>query len=237
MAFRGYWRRITTRAGLVLTVSEFTASEMRQIGGLNPDRICVTPLGVDSRRFGEEAPDVGGDGFLYVGNIKPHKNLMKLLDAWEHVAPQVEGNLCIVGRRDGFFTSDRKIQRRIRSLGSRVEFSGEVDDLTLAAYYRKATALVLPSLYEGFGLPVLEAMSLGCPVIAANTSALPETGGAAALYFPPLDQNALAECMLRLASNSALRVQMREAGLIRARQYTWDRTAEFTAAAFRRLLG
>jgi glycosyltransferase involved in cell wall biosynthesis len=235
--FRAYLRRIRRTAARVCVNSQFTAAELASLGQIPTERIQVTPLAADPTRFGTSTPLKDTNiGFVFLGNLKPHKNLETLLAAWEQVAPLVPGRLLIVGQRTGFFTTDTRSQRRIDHMGERVQFTGAIDDQALGLLLRQATAMVLPSLYEGFGLPVLEAMSVGCPVIAANAGALPEVGGAAALYFPPQDTTALAGQMLRTGRDEALRAQLRQAGLARASLFTWDKTAELTAQALRQVL-
>jgi glycosyltransferase involved in cell wall biosynthesis len=140
--------------------------------------------------------------------------------------------LVIAGKR-GWLTES--IERRAAELGvaERVRFTGYVADEDLPALLSGALAFVLPSLYEGFGMPVLEAMACGAPVLASNTSSLPEIAGDAALLVDPTDTAALADGLARLAANAELRDELRARGLARAAAFTWDRCAEETLAVLR----
>jgi glycosyltransferase involved in cell wall biosynthesis len=235
---RQYLRRIRRRANVVLANSEFTASELKKLGRISKERIRVTPLGVRAD-FGvaKETIENKRRWFLFVGNIKPHKNLITLLEAWSQIKERIPEELVIVGKMDSFLTPDRSIVKYANTQESRVKFTGHIDDEALTQYMRGATALVQPSLYEGFGLPVLEAMAVGCPVIATRAGALPEVGGEAALYFPPRDFRALASLLVQISQDESLREKMRAAGLARAGKFTWERTAMLTAAALREVLG
>jgi len=147
----------------------------------------------------------------------------------------VPHDLVIVGQKEGFITGDRKVESGAAELGGRVKFTGLVDDALLKRYVACADALVLPSFYEGFGFPPLEAMACGCPAIVSDRASLPEICGDAALYCNPDDVEDIAARMLEVATNEALRAQLRERGLARARQFTWDRCASETLAVIERL--
>ncbi len=129
---------------------------------------------------------------------------------------------------------DKQWMENIKGLGltDRIHFTGYVDDETLARLYSGATAFVYPSRYEGFGLPVLEAMACGAPVICSNSSSLPETAGDAALLIDPGDMEELVSCIDRIVGDSRLRLEMREKGLLRAACFTWEKTARETFTLF-----
>ncbi len=197
---------------------------------------------------------------LYVGTIEPRKNLTALLEAYtalmERPAPcalrpatcdlrpatcdlrpaTCDLRLMIVGKKgwlyEGFF-------RKLRELGleDRVIFTGYVPDEDLPALYSAADLFVFPSLYEGFGLPVLEAMACGVPVVCSSTSSLPEVAGDAALLVPPTDVRALTEAMERALTDERLRARMRARGLERARRFSWERAAQGTLITYRKVLG
>jgi glycosyltransferase involved in cell wall biosynthesis len=179
--------------------------------------------------------------FLYVGTVQPRKNLVRLIEAFAQMVqandPNVQSAICnlqlvIAGKR-GWLTE--AIERRAVELGisERVRFTGYVADEDLPALLSGALAFVLPSLYEGFGMPVLEAMACGAPVLASNTSSLPEVAGDAALLVDPTDTMALTNGLARLAADAELRVDLRARGLARAATFTWDRCAEETLAVLR----
>jgi len=140
-----------------------------------------------------------------------------------------------VGKKEGFITGDRAVERSAAALGDRVRFTGLVDDALLKKYVACADALVLPSFYEGFGLPPLEAMACGCPTIVSNRASLPEVCGDAALYCDPHDVKDIAARMLDVATSDATRVALREKGLAHARKFTWNKCARETVAVIERL--
>jgi glycosyltransferase involved in cell wall biosynthesis len=166
--------------------------------------------------------------FLYVGTIQPRKNLVRLLEAFAQLSPEAP-RLVIAGKR-GWLSAP--IERRAAELGlaERVVFAGYVPDAELPGLLRGALAFVFPSLYEGFGMPVLEAMAAGVPVLTSSTSALPEVAGDAALLVDPCDTAAIAGGMARLAGDASLRADLRARGLARAAEFTWERCARETLA-------
>ena len=197
------------RAARVLTVSEYSRREILEWTGLNSERVEVVGNGV-SEVFRPEGPrhEPGYPYFLHVGRRGSHKNVDRLVAA--HAAS--------------------RCGRDVRLL-----FTEDLDDAQLAAHYRGAVALVFPSLYEGFGIPVVEAMACGTPVLTSNVTALPETVGEGnALIVDPLSVDAIAAGLDRLAEDAALRAQLRERGLLRAVAFTWSRVAEKVADALRR---
>ena len=192
--------------------------------------------GTETRRHGDTETPCGY--FLYVGTVQPRKNLVRLIEAFARIAQATDGNLqsaicnlqlVIAGKR-GWLTDS--IERRVAELGiaERVRFTGYVADEDLPALLSGALAFVFPSLYEGFGMPVLEAMACGAPVLASATSALPEVAGDAALLIDPEDTAAIAHGLERLAGDADLRADLRARGLVRAAQFTWERCAEETLA-------
>ena len=239
VAVRIYLQSQRCAAGLMLFNSGFTEHEFRRYVGSPCGDTEVTPLGVAPAWF-DAAPrlstaSVERPYFVCVGSIRPHKNLRNLLAAFALVLDQTPHDLIIVGRKDGFRTREGDLAQLLAPLGARVRFLGAVDESALLQLVAGAQALVFPSMYEGFGLPALEAMAAGCPVIAADNSALPEVCGAAARYFDPHSVEGLAAAMLECARMSPeRRAAQVQNGRQRARLYTWDRTAELTVQALRR---
>jgi glycosyltransferase involved in cell wall biosynthesis len=163
---------------------------------------------------------------LYTGNIKPHKNLERLIEAFNMLrqAPYLRHvQLLIIGDEISKYAALRRTVHRYK-LHKHVRFFGFVSDRTLAALYRLADVFVFPSLYEGFGLPPLEAMASGTPVITSNVSSLPEVVGQAALMIDPYDPEAIAGAMRRVLTDAALRSELRTRGLDRARSFSWERS-------------
>ncbi len=165
--------------------------------------------------------------FLYVGTVQPRKNLQRLIAAFAAADLPSTTHLLIAGKR-GWLTE--AIERQAHSAGvkERVRFTGYVADADLPALLSEALAFVFPSLYEGFGMPVLEAMACATPVLTSSTSALPEVAGDAALLVDPSDTQAIAAALTRLAHNPDLRAALRERGRQRAAQFTWERCATET---------
>ena len=232
------WRRLyaatAARGTLLVADSAFTAAELRRVFGVPRSRMRVVPLAVDDAlaaepdaergllaRLGVRRPFV-----LAVGAAERRKNLAALDRAMERVVADVPGaTLVLAGPRprNGDAAPPEPAWKRT---------VGYVSDADLVALYRAATCVVVPSTYEGFGLPVLEAMRLGAPVIAARRASLPEVGGDAAAWVEPDDDAALARVIRHLLTDEGARSAMRAAGLARAALFTWDGTARLTLAAF-----
>lgn len=209
------------RAAVVLTVSEFSRRAICEWAGVSTTKVHNVGNGV-SAAFTAHGPahEAGAPYFLYVGNHKPHKNFTQALRAF------ASSGLA----RDFIFISTGSASAELRfligalGLSERIRFAGCVSDDELACLYRGATALVFVSLHEGFGLPIVEAMSCGTPVLTSCTSSMPEIAADAALLVDPLDRDAIGHAMARLASDATLRSTLRQRGLQRAKAFTWDRT-------------
>lgn len=242
--WRWYWvrslRESMKRASAAACVSETTARDLEALVPEARGKAVAVPSGIDGR-FGaiadEAAADVrrrlGVEGpfFLSVGNITPRKNIPILLEAFEEVRRRHPLSLVIAGAPD---YGARGIMPLIGRQAA-VKHLGHVGDESLAALYRGAVALVYPSQYEGFGLPALEAMSCGCPVIASTGGALPETVGDAGLLVEPGSPPALAAAMTRLLTEPELRARLAAQGRARAAAFTWRRTAERMMEIFRKV--
>ncbi len=246
----GAWHRILLRAAarrarLILTPSEFVRAELGERLGVSPERVAAVPLGVDAafRSQPDPAPTLRRLGLdrrpymLAVGTDSARKNL-GLLDA---IAPRLAAaglDVAIAGGRRGYLTTaspaTARPSRRRPALAVRPPREpppaprrlGYVPEADLPGLYAGAAAFALPSLYEGFGLPCLEAMAAGTPVVASDRCALPETCGGAALHADPTDPEAFAAACLAAATDPATRERLTAAGRERAAAFTWDRTAE-----------
>jgi glycosyltransferase involved in cell wall biosynthesis len=223
------------RSARVLTVSEASKRDILKYFNIPAGKIDVIYNAIDER-FGQEpsAEDVSrvkeryqlNDPYvLYAGNIKPHKNLERLIEAFHLLrregADQVK--LLIIGDEISKYATLRRAVHRYK-LHQHVRFFGFVPDRTLAVLYRLAAVFVFPSLYEGFGLPPLEAMASGTPVITSNVSSLPEVVGDAALLIDPYDPIAIEQAMRRVLGDAALRADLRQRGLARVKEFSWDRS-------------
>jgi len=233
--------RFLRAADAIIAVSECTKRDAIRFYGIPEENITVIYEGVNPRfrPVGPEAMaavraryDLPEHFILYVGTIEPRKNLTVLLEAFSNLQSAICNlHLVFVGKKgwlyEGFF-------RRLRELGleDRVIFTGYVPDEDLPAIYSAAELFVFPSLYEGFGLPVLEAMACGTPVVCSNTSSLPEVAGDAALLVDPTDVCALAGAMERALRDETLRATLRVRGIERARRFTWARAAQETMQVY-----
>jgi glycosyltransferase involved in cell wall biosynthesis len=232
--------RFLRAADAVIAVSECTKRDAVRFYGIPEEKITVIYEGVNPR-FRLASPEaiaavrarygLPEHFILYVGTIEPRKNLTALLEAFHHLLATHDLRLVFVGKKgwlyEGFF-------RRLRELGleDRVIFTGYVPDEDLPAIYSAADLFVFPSLYEGFGLPVLEAMACGTPVVCSNTSSLPEVAGDAALLVDPADVRALAGAMERVLTDETLRADLQARGLEQARRFSWARAAQETMQVY-----
>ncbi len=231
-------QRAVKHAAALLCVSEFTAGELRSRLGVPAVKITVTYPGLDVGWPEKGEPHIEADGvpyLLYVGNVKPNKNLGLLLRAFAAVLDRTPYRLVLAGRMDGFGTNDDAVLQTAKALGDRVRLAGEVSDAELVRLYAGASAFVLPSLYEGFGLPLLEAMKLGCPVLCSTAGSLPEVAGDAALYFHPYSESALAELLLQVGDEAKMD-GLRKAGLQRVQIFGFEQCAALTAGVMNRMM-
>lgn len=244
----GFWRRlyqkgldIALREARVLCAnSEATKSRIVERYGVDPKRMVVTPLAPlvspghpedpsVLERFGIEGPFV-----LHVGTLEPRKNQMTLVRAF--AAAELRGHRLVLAGADGWGAS--KVHREVdRShTADRIVVTGKLTDAEIAALYARADAFAFPSVYEGFGLPLLEALAYGVPAVASTDDALLEVGADAVIAVDPADEDALAGALVSLCTDEPLRARLRASGPERAALYTWERTAEATRGAWRRAL-
>ncbi len=228
--FRTFVPRSARRADRVLTGSEWTKHDLVERYGIDEDRVIVTPYGVDPI-FRPDGPARNGSPYaLFVGAIQPRKDPLAALEALARTNGDLRLVLTGPEKRGG---DDLRAAVERLGLGSRVEITGHVTLDDLAALYRGAACLVFPSRYEGFGLPVLEAMASGTPVVATAAGAVPEVAGGAAVLVEPGNPAALAAGIERALAD---RDRLVPAGLERARQFSWAETARLTLATYRELL-
>ena len=256
--YLGFFPRLSARrARRIIAISESTKRDVVRLLGVPPEKVEVVYCGIDEafRPLAEDqvAAFRSKRGLperfiLFVGTIEPRKNLTTLLEAYavfrRDVRDQEIGNRkskienlhLVIGGAKGWFYQD--VFARVEELGleGQVMFPGYIPVSELPLWYNAAELFVYPSLYEGFGLPPLEAMACGTPVVAANTSSLPEVVGEAGLTVDPWDVEGLAEAMRRALDDEALRQEMRERGLQRAKGFSWTKTAQETVQVYRRAM-
>ena len=224
-------RIVVAEAARVLVPSAATAADLADLYGLEPARVAVVPLGVElpepdpapARRLLDQL-GVRGPFLLAVGTLEPRKNLRRLLAAFAAVSGELPDHQLVVAGPVGWGPALRPTDR--------ARLAGPVGDDVLHGLYAAADGLAYPSLYEGFGLPPLEAMAHGTPVLAGDRSSLPEVVGDAALLVDPTDQDAIAAGLLRLAGDQELRARLAAAGPPRAARFTWPATAAATWSAY-----
>lgn len=241
-ARRALYPRSARRALRIIAISAFTGRSLVERYHVPDETIRIIPLAVASRftatiaasavqrvRSQHRLPD---EYVIYAANLWPHKNHLRLLDALARIAVGERPHLVLTGAapRASVALSEAV---RTRDLGNHVSWLGFVDDNDMPALLAGARMMVFPSLFEGFGMPVIEAMAAGCPVACSNAAALPETAGEAARYFDPLDIDAIATAITELWHDAPLREQLRRAGHERARQFSWQRTALLTLQLYR----
>lgn len=228
------------KADAILCVSQFTRNEIVKYMKIDGSRITVTYPGCGlpvQEADIEPANSEGHPYILAVGNVKPHKNLRRLVDAFELVQNRIEHNLVIVGKRDGFLNPEKLASESTGGGADRIRFTGQISDEELLGYYRRADALIFPSLYEGFGFPLVEAMAQGCPVACSNTASLPEIAGDAALLFDPNSTDQIARAIIRVVSDELLRQQLRARGFAHIAKYSAEECGRQTADVMNSLLG
>lgn len=229
---RGMFAAVRRRAARVLVTSDFTRREFARLVGRAKHQLDVVPLGVDDtwHLASRLSSPLSVPYVLFVGNVKPHKNVRRLIHAFRRIAAEIPHHLAIVGRTDGMRTGDADVPALAAASGGRVTLVGEVSDEDLTRWVAHADAFVFPSLYEGFGLPPLEAMATGCPCLVSRAASLPEVCGDAVLYCDPCDERDIAAGIVRIVTDQPLRAQLRAAGLARAAEFTWERCAQGTLA-------
>lgn len=223
-------KRACQNAARILTVSESTRRQIVEWAGVGEDKVFNVACGVDAAyRPGLEIYDLPFPYFLCVSNRKRHKNEFRLVEAFARAAPDENIHLVFTG------DVDTKLFRRIQELGvrERVVFLGRVPEKKLPSLYRGAIALLFPSLYEGFGLPILESMACGTPVVTSNVTVMPEIAGPAALMVDPTRVDDIAQAIERISRDETLRKDLRERGVARAKLFSWPRTC----AQVQQLLG
>ncbi|MBI4468946.1 MAG: glycosyltransferase family 4 protein [Acidobacteria bacterium] len=249
LIFHRLIRNSAERARRVLTVSEFSRQDLVKTYGLDAERVVLTPNGLGRNfrpipssasrdatlaRYGIADPYV-----LSVGNLQPRKNLVRLIRAFVALREQDDrftAKLVFVGKKAWLYDEIFQAARASR-FGAEIQFTGYVAEEDLPAIYSAARIFVYPSIFEGFGLPVLEALGCGAPVATSNSSSLPEVAGDAAIAFDPLDERALREAMAQLWHDRELSARLRIAGPDRARRFTWRETARLTLAAYQHAVG
>jgi glycosyltransferase involved in cell wall biosynthesis len=241
-------RAVQQAAGIV-AVSEATRRDLLELYPVDPERVAVIHHGVDADRFRPAPPEeverirrrhgIEGPYLLFLGGLEPRKNLPALVRAWSRLPDDTRPGLVLAGASVPWNPEGRtELHRTLASLAApvrdRVTLTGYVGHRDKVALLTGARALAFPSLYEGFGFPILEAMAVGTPVVTSDVSSMPEVAGDAAVLVDPRDEEALADGLARVIDDDALFERLRAAGLERVRGFDWDRSARAHAEVLHR---
>lgn len=237
-------RRAAERAERIITISNSSKKDIIRLLHIPAEKIVVIPLAAgglyrrihdfESIKIFKEKYNLRREYILYVGTLEPRKNIINLLRAYSSLIkehPDLEEQLVVVGKKGWLYTGIFKEVEELK-LGDRVVFTGYVPDEDIVLFYNCARLFIYPSLYEGFGLPVLEAMACGTPVITSNRSSLPEVAGDAARLVDPENVEEIAQAMKEILSDDCLRSQMSKEGIGRARLFSWEKAAQETLKVY-----
>jgi glycosyltransferase involved in cell wall biosynthesis len=224
-------RRLDRIARKIITISAFSSDSISSVANVSVGKICVIPCGVSDMYHSPSNNSPRGDFILYIGGFDRRKNLEHLLDAYTLLrGAGFVGKLIMAGHSRaggaGMLYQDMPALLRARELTGKVDLIENPADETIVHLYQTARMFVFPSMYEGFGLPVLEAMACGCPVACSSAASLPEVGGDAVMYFNPGNADSIAKTIRTLYDDESLREQFAEKGLRRATLFSWRQTAK-----------
>lgn len=238
--------KFVRRSDCIIAISEHTKRDIIENLHVPEERIRVTMLAANERYRVVDDPDavacvkskfgIDGDYILYTGTLEPRKNVPALIRAYAQLRNEakIPYRLVLAGKKGWLYDEILESVRTLR-LEKDVIFTGYVADEDMPYLYNGAELFVYPSFYEGFGLPPLEAMACGCPVVTSNTSSLPEVVGGAGLMIDPHQPEELAEAMWKILDDGGLRLELRERGIRRAAEFSWERCAKETQAVYREL--
>lgn len=244
LQLKSWTKYSVAKAAKVLTISNSSRDDIIKEYNLSQDKVVVTHLGIKesvtltphiySMNELKAKYNLSDNFILFVGTLQPRKNLLRLIEAFAKVLKSKDEShqlknlqLVIVGRRGWLYEEILKAPEEL-DIAEQVKFLENVTDEELPLFYKNARCFVLPSLYEGFGLPVLEAMKQGCPVITSNISSLPEAGGEACLYVDPENIDDIAQKITKLVGNDKLRKELIEKGKAQVKKFSWEKTAKET---------
>lgn len=239
-----FWGRFSIiRANRIITISKSSKNDIIKAYGVSEDKVVVIYPGIKSEiqnsksetnskvkmqnsKSLKEKYGIKGNYILFVGTLQPRKNVERLIEAFS-IIKNKNIKLVIIGKKGWMYEEILKAPKKYE-VGDKVLFLENVTDEELPVFYQNALCFVLPSLYEGFGLPILEAMKYGCPVLTSNVSSLPEAGGDAALYFDPQNTEDIAKKIDQVISDENLRSEMIKKGYQQNKKFSWEKTARET---------
>ena len=236
------FRRSAAKASLIVAISEQTRRDTIKILGAPPEKVVTIPLAAGSQFRRIDDPEavarvrnkysLPADFIFYAGSLTPRKNLMRLLEAYERIMADIPHDLVITGWMSWNHAVLKEVLDRI---GNRIHLTGRIAREDLPVVYNAASVYAHPSLYEGFGLTVLEAQACGVPVLNSTASCMPEVGGDGALYVDPLDTVAMAQGLRKLCLDPEVRRDLIDKGQENAKRFSWEKSADLLHAQFRRL--
>jgi len=234
-----YVKRDAQRAALVLTISEFTKRRLMEAFSLPAGKILVEPIPPAKTIAAKKISGLPKKFILFIGTIEPRKNLGNLLEAYALLPDDLKGEYALVIAGGSGWDSQETLARikQFQTDKLNIVALGYVDPPTRSALYQQAAVVAVPSFYEGFGMPVLEAMSYKAPVIASSIDALKEVGGQAAMYFDPHSVDSIRNCLIKVLSDSNLRKKQVEQGTKRLKNYSWQSVAADIYKEIERLAG
>lgn len=230
------------QAKRIFTISEASKNDIINYYQINPDKVVVTYPGVklkvqnsmQNTNVLKQKYAIDKEYILFVGTLQPRKNLVRLIEAFSKIALDTL-DLVIIGKKGWLYDEIIKAPK-IYGADQRVKFLDFVPNEDLPYFYENALCFVLPSLYEGFGLPVLEAMQYGCPVVISNVSSLPEVGGDAVLYVDPLNTNDIVEKISVIVGDKKLREKLKKLGKQQVKKFSWEKTAKQTLGVLKEVV-
>ncbi|GAB3708071.1 glycosyltransferase family 1 protein [Spirosoma flavus] len=228
-------RIVAQKAARIIAISQHTKNDIVEILNVTPDKIDVIHLGSSLAVSHVTSPRQGDPYLLFVGNRDHYKNFIRFLRA---AAPVLRTNsLKLICAGGGPFTATEQELIKQLDLTAYVTQQPITSDTVLQRFYQSALAFVFPSLYEGFGIPILEAFACNCPCVLSNTSSLPEVAGNAAIYFDPANETSIHDALQRIITDSTLRGQLVDLGRERLLDFSWERTVRETIQVYERCLG
>ncbi len=223
------WTKYSARnAKLIFTISLASRNDIIKVYNVPYTRVVVTYPGIKATNYMQKDTNSFGKYVLFVGTLQPRKNIERLIEAMAKLPQDL--NLVVVGKKGWLFEEILFAPKKFGAEG-RVKFLDFVKDEEMPSLYKNAVCFCLPSLYEGFGLPVLEAMKYQCPVVLSNVSSLPEAGGDAAIYVDPQSSDSIAKGIKKIIDSESLRKEMISKGLAHVKKFSWEKTARETIKA------
>lgn len=239
-------RRSSRLADMLIADSESTRTDMVRLLGTDPHKVITIPLGVDPEFRPLSDPELltkiqkmyslPEEFILFVGTVEPRKNVPLLIQSYKQLVDNGLHFPLVIAGKLGWMYEEVFAQVEANKLGEKIRLIGYVEQIDLPALYNLAQVFVYPTLYEGFGLPVLEALACGVPVVTSNISSLPEIIGDAGLLVTPNDPQALAQAIRKILADRELNLKLRQAGPQRAAQFSWQRTAQLTLRVYQQAL-